>query len=89
MTPQQWYDKKRKEYKERYGSQWRHLYIWPPVGETQNLEVCETAARTGIECRALKANGSSEIEMVANAVMIKDYLAERRNSPYNAWQQND
>jgi hypothetical protein len=79
MTPKQWYQQKRKEYLSRYGIEWKHLYIW---GELQSSEVCETALRSGIECYALQANGSDEIEMIANAIMIRDYLKRNRNSPY-------
>lgn len=81
MTPDQWYKEKRNQYQERFGIPWKHLYIWPPSDEAQNNEVCETAARSGIECRFLKANGPHEIEMVANAIMIRDELNEKRNKP--------
>ena len=85
MTPRQWYDKKRKEYQERYGTEWIYLYVWPPAGEEQNLEVCEKALRIGIECRFLKPDGPTEIEIVANAAMIRDYLAKQSNVPYEAF----
>lgn len=81
MTPQKWYDQKRKEYRDRYGIDWEHLFIW---SEPQSSEVCETALRSGIECRVLQATGSDEIEIVANAIMIRDYLKRNRNSAYCA-----
>ena len=80
MNPRQWYQQKRREYRDRYGVEWEHLYIW---SEPQSNELCETALRAGIECRALQANGPDEIEMVANAIMIRDYLKCNRNSAYH------
>lgn len=76
MTPKEWYDKKRKEYFARYDNQWQHLFMY---GESQNSELCETAMRSGVECRALNAVGPDEIEMIANAIMIRDYIKARRN----------
>lgn len=78
MTPIEWYNKQRKEYQERYGTQWRHLFMY---GDDQNSDVCETAMRSGIECRWLQPNGADEIEMIANAIMIRNYIKERINSP--------
>ena len=81
MTPQKWYDQKRKEYRDRYGVDWEHLFIW---SEPQSSEVCETAMRSRIECHMLQANGPDETEMVANAIMIRDYLKLNRNSACRA-----
>lgn len=77
MTPIEWYNQKRTEYKERYGTPWQHLSMFEP---NQNSEVCETAMRSGIECRALQANGADEVEMIANSIMIRDYIKSCRNS---------
>ena len=77
MTAEEWYTKKRKEYASRYGKQWEHLSMY---GVNQNSELCETAMRSGVECRFLKPNSSTEIEMIANAIMIRDYINERHNS---------
>lgn len=76
MTPQTWYAEQRAAYRERYGRDWTHLSMWEP---NQSSEVCETALRSGVECHRLAANGPDEVEMVANAVMIRDYLHSRRN----------
>ena len=77
MTPTEWYSEKKKAYMERYGTAWKHLSMY---SDSQNSELCETAMRSGIECRFLKPNGADEIEMVANAIMIRDYIKERHNS---------
>lgn len=77
MTPQDWYEKKKAEYKERYGTTWKHLSMY---GDNQNSEVCETSIRSGIECRYLKPNSANDIEMIANAIMIRDYIKSCRNS---------
>ena len=76
MTPGEWYDKKKAEYKERYGTQWKHLSMY---GNNQSSEVCETAMRSGIECRYLQPCSADEIEMIANAIMIRDYIKSCRN----------
>lgn len=78
MTPIDWYNKQRKEYQERYGTQWRHLSMY---GDNQDSDVCETAMRSGIECRRLQPTNSAEIEMIANAIMIRDYIKQLHNSP--------
>ena len=78
MTPIEWYSEKKKAYAVRYGKQWQHLSMY---GDNQNSDVCETAMRSGIECRFLKPNGADEIEMIANAIMIRDYIKQRHNSP--------
>ena len=77
MTPIEWYSEKKKDYTVRYGKQWQHLSMY---GDNQNSDVCETAIRSGIECRFLKPNGADEIEMIANAIMIRDYIKYRHNS---------
>ena len=79
MTPIQWYSEKKKTYMERYGKPWQHLSMY---GDDQNSVVCETAMRSGIECRYLKPNGPAEIEMIANGIMIRDYIIRRRNIGY-------
>ena len=76
MTPLDWYDKKRKEYKQRYGRDWSHRSMFAP---NQDTYLCETVARSGIECRWLKPMNSSEIEMIGNAIMIQEYLQSRKN----------
>jgi DNA-binding NarL/FixJ family response regulator len=78
MTPNSWYQEKRKQYFERFGVQWEHKSMF---SEYQDTEVCETAMRCGIESRFLKPSSAEEIEMIANAVMIRDYLKARKNSP--------
>lgn len=45
----------------------------------QDTYLCETVARSGIECRWLKPTNSSEIEMIGNAIMIREYLQSRKN----------
>ena len=77
MTATEWYTAKRKEYFARYGRQWKHLIIY---GDRQNSEASETAMRSGIECRNVGAYGPNEVEMVTNAIMIRDYMKSRRNS---------
>ena len=77
MTPIEWYNQQRKEYYERYGNQWQHLSMY---GDNQNSEVCETAMRSGVECRWLKPNSADEIELIANAIMIRDYIKLRKNT---------
>lgn len=77
MTPTEWYSEKKKEYRKRYGVSWDHLSMY---GDDQNSEVCETAMRSGIECRYLKPSGPGEIEMIANAIMIRDYIKLRKNT---------
>ena len=83
MTPSVWYKNQRNKYIERYNEEWAHLYIWPPTGHTQSSEACETALRSGIECRILQANSPSETEAVVNAILIRDYLRANRNTPYS------
>ena len=78
MTPSEWYQEKRQEYTERYGRNWKHLSLFEP---NQNSALCELAMRSGAWCRWLQANGPDEIEMVANALMIRDYLKSRKNYP--------
>lgn len=78
MTATEWYAAKRKDYFARYGNQWEHLTIY---GDRQNLEASETALRSGIECRAVNAYGPNEVEMVANSIMIRDYMNSYRNGP--------
>lgn len=82
MNSSTWYKEKRKQYYERYKQNWEHLYVWPPLGYDQSSEACETALRSGIECRLLQANSSREIEEIANAIIIRDYLKENRNTAY-------
>lgn len=77
MTPLEWYKTKKKEYRERYNEEWYHLSMF---GENQSSEVCETALRSDVECKILKASSPNEIEMIANAIMIRDYLLERKNT---------
>ena len=77
MTPSEWYSLKRSEFKSRYKRDWSHLSMF---GDNQNSDVCETAMRAGIECRFLKPTSSEEIEMIANAIMIRDLLKRRLNT---------
>lgn len=77
MTPGEWYKSKRDLYKERYMRDWFHLSMY---GDNQNSAVCETAMRAGIECVVLKPTSVEEIEMIANAIIIRDLLIRRLNS---------
>ncbi len=76
MTPAEWYNIKRNDFKSRYNRDWAHRAMF---GDHQDSGVCETAMRAGIECRFLKPTNSEEIEMIANAVMIRDLLKQRLN----------
>ncbi len=76
MTPAEWYNIKRNEFKSRYNRDWAHRAMF---GDHQDSDVCETAMRAGIECRFFKPTSSEEIEMIANAVMIRDLLKQRLN----------
>ena len=82
MNSSKWYKEKRKQYYELYNQEWDHLYIWPPAGHAQSSEACETALRSGLECCILQANSPNEIEEIANAVIIRDYLKTKRNTAY-------
>jgi hypothetical protein len=71
MTANDYYTRMRRSYKARYDLEWQHRYLW---GNEQDEYLCETAMRSGIECRILCAFSTSEIEMVANAIVIKEIL---------------
>ena len=75
MTPADWYTRKRAEYRAATGRDW----TWRDdqgdcLSDAKKSEVRETAMRAAVECRALKANGWDEIMLVANAVLIREYL---------------
>jgi hypothetical protein len=77
MTANDYYNRMRRTYKDRYDLEWQHQYMW---GAEQDWYLCETAMRSGIECRALCAYSPSEIEMVANAIVIKEMLQKTNGS---------
>ena len=75
MTPSDYYKHYRDKYYNAFGIQWVHQTAF---GENQSLDFSELLLRCGLECRALKASGMEENEMVANAVMIRETLPKTR-----------
>jgi len=53
------------------GEDWVHRHMY---GDDQDSEVCEMAMRSGIEARWLKPVNVDEVEMIANAGMIRERL---------------
>jgi len=75
MTPYDWYNKKKKEYKAKEGEDWEYRSDHPT--DPYSSVVYETMMRSAIEVNTLKPATHDEYVAIANAMMIRDYLKNR------------
>jgi len=78
MTPEQWYKHKQAQYISVTKYKWEHLSMF---GDKQDATVCEMAMRCNLESTYLQPANSAELEMVANAALISDFLKLNQEYP--------
>lgn len=66
MTPKEYYEIKRKEWKDFSGKEWKHI----PVYDNPSSRIQERVMRIGALCRALQVDGPTEMEMAFNSAAI-------------------
>lgn len=82
MTPEEWYNKKKKAYKDTFGVDWKYL---DPFGTNRDESsvAYETMMRMGVERSHFNKPTPDEDTLIANSILIKDCIRFGKEKPWS------
>jgi len=78
LKPEDWYNKKKKEYRDKFNRDWE--YVCPFSESTKSRYCYETMMRMAIEKRYFGVTTQDEDVLIANAIMIREAMGRKNQS---------